>query len=78
MAYERCIKQTSLRQFLIWKTHRQVSKKRGFEKYCSCDRPCQFSALQGTPRRSYQEKMIFDDKRIDKRGRLFIQQTMCL
>ena len=29
--------------------HRQISKKRFFEKYCSCDKACQFSALQGTP-----------------------------
>ena len=27
------------------KAHRQISKKRCFEKYCSCDQACQFSAL---------------------------------
>ena len=31
------------------KAHRQISKKRCFGKYCSCDQACQFSALQGTP-----------------------------
>ena len=31
------------------KTHRHISKKRCFEKYCSCDKACQFSALHGTP-----------------------------
>ena len=29
--------------------HRQIPKKRCFEKYCSCDKACQFSALQGLP-----------------------------
>ena len=27
------------------KTHWQISKKRCFEKYCSCDQACQFPAL---------------------------------
>ena len=27
------------------RAHRQISKKRGFEKYCSYDQACQFSAL---------------------------------
>ena len=27
------------------KAHRQISKKRCFEKYFSCDEACQFSAL---------------------------------
>ena len=31
----------------ILKAHRQISKIRFFEKYCSCDKACQFSALQG-------------------------------
>ena len=31
------------------KAHRQTSKKRCFEKYCSFDKACQVSALQGTP-----------------------------
>ena len=29
--------------------HQQISKKGCFKKYCSCDKTCQFSALQGTP-----------------------------
>ena len=32
---------------LTLKAHRQISKKRCFEKYCSCDKACQFSALRG-------------------------------
>ena len=31
------------------KAHQQISKTRCFAKYCSCDKACQFSALQGTP-----------------------------
>ena len=31
------------------KAHRQISKKRFFEKYCSYDQACQFTALQGAP-----------------------------
>ena len=31
------------------KAHRQISKKRCFEKYCSCDQACQVSALKGNP-----------------------------
>ena len=27
------------------KAHRQISKKQSFEKYCSYDQACQFSAL---------------------------------
>ena len=55
--------------------HRQISKKRCFGKYCSCDKTCQFSALQGAPRRSYLENLTIDDKLINKRVRLFIHQT---
>ena len=29
----------------LLKAHRQISEKRCFEKYCSCDQACQFSAL---------------------------------
>ena len=29
----------------ILKAHRQISEKRCFEKYCSYDKACQFSAL---------------------------------
>ena len=49
-----------------------------FEKYCSCDKVCQFSAWEGTPWRSYLENLTIDDKCINKRVRLFIHQTMCL
>ena len=38
------------------KAHRQISIKRCFENYCSCDQACQFSASQGTPWRSYFQK----------------------
>ena len=31
------------------KTNRQISEKLPLEKYCSCDKACQFSALWGTP-----------------------------
>ena len=58
------------------KAHRQISKKRCFKKYCSCDQACQVSALYGTPRRSYLENLTIDDKFINKRVRLFIHQTM--
>ena len=59
------------------KAHRQVSKKRCFEEYCSCDQACQFSALKGTPLWSYLENLTSDDKFINKRVRLIIHQTMC-
>ena len=52
-----------------------MSEKGYFEKYCSCDKACQFSALQGTPRRSYLENLTIDNKFINKRVRLFIHQT---
>ena len=53
-----CIEQNSKAYHKIWqinpladnstsgnlKAHRQVPKKRCFEKYCSCDQACQFSA----------------------------------
>ena len=36
--------------YLHLKAHRPISKKRCFEKYCSCDKKAsQFLALQGTP-----------------------------
>ena len=38
------------------KTHRDISKRRCFEKFCCCDQACQFSVLEGTPWRSYLEK----------------------
>ena len=31
------------------KAHRDICKIRCFEKYCSCDKACQFSVLLGTP-----------------------------
>ena len=52
------------------KAHRQISKKQCFEKYCSCDQACQFSASQGTPWRSYIENLTIVDKFINKRARL--------
>ena len=63
--------------FLIsLKAHRKISQKRCFEKYCSCDKACHFSALWGTPRRSYLENPTIDDKFINKRVRLFINQMI--
>ena len=61
----------------ILKAHRQISKKRCFEKYCSCDQACQFSASWGTPWRSYFENLRIDYKFINKRVRLFINQRRC-
>ena len=66
-----------LLKYCSLKAHRQISEKRCFRKYCSCDQACQFSALQGTPWRSYLEKLTIDDKFINKRVRLFIHQTTC-
>ena len=59
------------------KVHRQISKKRCFEKYCSYDQVFQFSVLQGTPRWSYLKNLTIDNKLINKQVRLFINQTMC-
>ena len=36
-------------EYLYFKAHQQISKKRCFKNYCSCDKASQFSALQGTP-----------------------------
>ena len=60
----------------ILKAHRQISKKRCFEKYCSYDQVCQVLTLYGTPWRSYLENLTIDGKLINKRVRLFIHQTM--
>ena len=57
------------------KAHRHISKKRCL-KYCSCDKACQFSALQGTHWRSYLENLPTDDKFRSKWVRIFIHQTM--
>ena len=57
------------------KAHWQISKKQCFGKYCSCDKACQFSALQGTPWWSYLENLTIDDKLINKRLQLFIHET---
>ena len=46
--------------------NRQISEKRCFEKYCSCNKVCQFSALYGTPWRSYLENLTTDEKSINK------------
>ena len=63
--------------FLIsLKAQRQISKKRCFEKYCSCDKACHFSALWGTPSQSYLENPTVDCKFINKRVRLFINQII--
>ena len=37
----------SMRNWIWWfiKAHRQISKKWCFERYCSCDQACQFSAI---------------------------------
>ena len=31
----------------LLKEHQQISKKRCFQKYCSCGKACQFLACQG-------------------------------
>ena len=54
------------------KAHRQISKKQCFEKYCLCDKACQFSALQCTHWWNYLENLTIDDKFINKRVRNFI------
>ena len=59
------------------KSHRQISRKRFFEKHYSCNKACQFSASQGTPWRSYLENLTIDDKVINRRVRLFTYQ-MCV
>ena len=41
------LKTSTFFAFLL-KAHGQISEKRCFEKYCSCDKACQFSTLQGT------------------------------
>ena len=56
--------------FFLLKTHRQISKKRCFEKYYSCDNVYQASALQCTPSRSYLENLTIDYKFINKQVRL--------
>ena len=61
----------------LLKAHRQISKKWCFEKYRSWNQECQFSALWGTPWRSYLENLTIDDKFINKRIGLFIHQTVC-
>lgn len=62
-----------------WKTRlsfkgTSISIKWCFENHCSCDKTCQFSSLQGTPCRSYLEKLTNGDKYINKRVRFFIHQ----
>ena len=47
-----------------FKAHRQISKKQCLEKYCSCDKACQFPALQGAP--NYLKNTTTDDKFINK------------
>ena len=55
------------------KAHQQISKKQCFEKYCLCDKACQFSALQGTHWWNYLENPTIDDKFINKQVRIFIR-----
>ena len=38
---------TSFQVSAFLKGHRQIFKKWPFEKYCSCDKACPFSALEG-------------------------------
>ena len=40
----------------------QIFRKCFFEKYCSCDKACQFSGLQGTLWQSYLESPTIDEK----------------
>ena len=61
-------------QLYYLKAHRQISKKRCFEKYCVCDQAYQVSALKGTPSPSCLENLTIDDKFKNKRVRLFIHQ----
>ena len=58
------------------KAHRQISKKWCFEKYCSFDKACQFSALENTPWWSYLANLEIDDKFVNKWVLRFIHQTM--
>ena len=59
-------KSKKLMQGKLLKAHQQISTKRCFEKYCSCDQAYQVSALQDTPWRSYLENLKIDDKFDDK------------
>ena len=38
---------------VILKTHGQISKKQCFEKYCSCEKLCQFSLRKKCPYSEY-------------------------
>ena len=55
----------------------QISNIWCFEKYCSCDKACQFSALWGTSRRSCLENLTNDNKFINTQVWLFIYPAMC-
>ena len=59
-------------------THPQTFRERCFEKYCSCDKACQFYALKGIIWQSYLEKLIICNKYINKRIWLSIHQMKCL
>ena len=54
----------------------QISNIWCFEKYCSCDEACQFSALWGTSRQSYLENLTNDNKFKNTQVRLFIYPMM--
>ena len=40
---------TIIKMVVILKTHGQISKKHCVEKYCSCDKLCQFSMRKKCP-----------------------------
>ena len=54
--------------FTLKGTLTDTSKKWCFEKYCSCDKTCQV----------YLENLEIDDKFVNIRVQLFINQTMSL
>ena len=52
----------------------QLSQKRCLKKYCSCDKTCQFLALQGIYWHRYFEKVTICEKYIHKQVRHFTDQ----
>ena len=61
---------------VLLKVQRQISKKRCFEKCCSCDKACQFSALHEISWRSNLEKLTIHNKYVNKWNQILIHQTM--
>ena len=51
---------------LSLKVHRQISKKRCFEKYFSFDKACHFQLYGRHPDGVIWKKLIIDDKYINK------------